>query len=67
MTSDNGNNQKKRQRLAVSYPQKNHVDPKSKTFPSEYLARCWAEADEESAAYKNDSNSDESTEINHGF
>ena len=31
---------------------KNHVGPRSKTFPSEYLARCWAEAVEESAADK---------------
>ena len=46
---------------------KNYVGPRSKTFPSEYLARCWAEAVEESAADKNDSNPDESTEINHGF
>ena len=31
---------------------KNHVGPRSKTFPSEYLARCWAKAVEESAADK---------------
>ena len=31
---------------------KNHIGPKSKTFPSEYLARCWAEAVKESAADK---------------
>ena len=31
---------------------KNHVGPRSKTFPSGYLARCWAEAVEESAADK---------------
>ena len=52
MTSANGTIRKSGRGWQAFNRRKNHVGPRSKTFPYEYMARYWAEAVEESSVDK---------------